>query len=113
MQKLKPRRKWNDLSWIERSAFGLAVFAGGEVGYTTISRDRDVFLLRIESGWSNEYSAAGAPLSAGRIVHSDGTEEVVSGNPERRIVAFIPVPADGPTALFNWLESVAFNGFNP
>lgn len=109
MQELKPRRSWDDLSWIEQEEFGLVVFAGGEVGYTTIQREGINFLLRIESGWWDEYRADGTPIYAGRIVREDKSEELAQGSASRKIVAFIPVPLE----QFSWLARVAFSGFNP
>ena len=93
MSEMKPKRYWNDLSWIKDKEFGIVVLANGEVGCTSITRCDVGFALRIESGEYRGYNA-------------DGTQEGGKIRLDRRIVAFIPLTFDSP------LIELFFNGFD-
>jgi hypothetical protein len=49
------------------------------------------FSVRYEHGWYCRYRRNGERISAGLIIHSDGTETIVVGNNRRDVICFEPM----------------------
>jgi len=68
---------------------GVVKMAGGEIGYTSVSRtDEDMYAVRYESSWYCHFTNDGVLPIAGVIHKRDGSKEDVPGRPERYIVEF-------------------------
>jgi hypothetical protein len=71
---------------------GVLHLRGGERFFCPIIEGRgEEFLVRYESGWYCRYRRNGERVSAGLIIHSDGTETVVVGNNRRDVIYFEPM----------------------